>query len=159
MATETQKQDIIEGIARALYVVAYCDFIERASQDGEDVSDLPSASMGEDWMDVTPDTSESAKALARDLAKSIEELNGDDLDELYAQAQTRCEMQEHRCYLGLIHDAHSFGHDLALEALGTGVSWSDRHADHGLRIPRTEFHILDREDLEGEGEGIDTRFC
>lgn len=37
--------------------------------------------------------------------------------------------------------ANLFGHYLAMEAMGHGVSWADDHEPHGLRVPHMEFHV------------------
>lgn len=77
-----------------------------------------------------------------------------------------------------------FGHYIAMEAMGTGVSWADDHGEHGLKIPRLDagfdpwgivpdvdlaqmvtyddleqelgpFYDEDEDDEDDEGEGFD----
>lgn len=45
----------------------------------------------------------------------------------------------------------AFGYSLAHELIGTGMSWSDDHPEHGLKIPRIDTHLW----LLGRGdEGV-----
>ena len=83
------------------------------------------AGAGADWMDVAPPTPDiairAATALFRrvvldsSLDQLVAILNSDDLDE------------------------YGLGHYLAMEALGTGVSWEDSNDPHGLTVPSVEF--------------------
>lgn len=133
---------IIDGMARALYVCAYADAIEEGEIEGE------GAGPGEDWMDVAPETPGYARDAALVLAGRIEERNGMSLICLLYQAGRAdgidvfarpadadspywFEARESRhC-----NYAESFGHDLAMQSLGHGVSWFDDHKRFPLSLP------------------------
>jgi hypothetical protein len=44
--------------------------------------------------------------------------------------------------------AQDWGHYLMMEALGSGVGWSDSYPDHDLLLPNIEAHCPDGETLE-----------
>lgn len=155
--SDTRNQ-IIESMARALYVCAYADMIDNAREDGEDVDDLPRAPRDErDWMDCAPDTSEAALDIARKLAAAIEGRAKATLAELYRDASEECANQIALCHRGE-HTADLFGHYIAMQSLGHGVAWSDNHAPLTFEIPSVEFHLAGRGDLAGGWGSVSERF-
>ena len=169
--TVSVRDEIIEAAARALWVCAYSDHVEegactalfeccddcaaRAEKcTGEDDADHIVESCfhdcpfgqhdkpggGEDWMDYMPETVEAARVKARELIEEIEGQNHQLLDGI------------EKFYEGTIvpMDGHmkdptpeDFGHYLAMQALGHGVSWADDHPDHGLELPLISFSDCD----------------
>lgn len=110
-------QDVIEGASRALYVSAWADAMEEKGKT------FP----GEELMDVAPETSPEAKQSALKLIQSVEEENGVDLAEFLEENFPE-------------EDPEEFGFYLAMQAIGSGASWSDDHEEHNLKIPYWEFH-------------------
>lgn len=120
---------IRDAMARALYVSAWGDW---ADEVGINTS-------GCELMDIAPDTPPAAIRAADRLYKAIEDLNFGgimDLDSL-------CELIQ--------ADPDDLGHYLAMEALGTGVAYSDnihwKHyrdpmVNHCLSLPYMESHCF-----------------
>ena len=152
------RNQIVESMARTLYVCAYADFIDNAREDGEDVDDLPRAPRDErDWMDCAPETSDKAREVAKRLALAIEGRAKATLAELYRDASEECAEQKNICSRGY-HTVDLFGHYLAMQALGHGVAWSDNHAPLTFETPSASFHIGCREDLTEGWGSVDERF-
>lgn len=156
------REEIIEAMARTLFVLAYADFVEddERRDESEDLSDLPRARGGEDWCDVAPATSGAALATAERAVMALERLNGCSLETIFARATAACVgATPRKCHR---HDPEHFGSDLGMMLAQTGVSWFDDHAMFPLRVPSVEFHILCRADLiageDAPPATIDERF-
>ena len=158
------RAQIMDAIARNLFVQAYADFLEREAEGDEtteDLTDLPRPGCGEDWDDFAPETSEAARGMARTAAASIERLNGCDLAVLFVRATEACEAHPGVCK-SRTHTTEGFGSYLGMMVTGTGVSWFDDHAMFPLKVPDVEFHIFSRDELTAEaGElgRVDERFA
>lgn len=124
-ATEKHRDGVVEAMARALFVTAWADAEEEAG------NTYP----GEELMDVAPKTSAEAKRHAEKLAKQFEQKNGMSLDELLAKAAEADDEEIDSDY------AREFGHYLAMQAMGHGVSWFDDHEKFPLKVPHTEFYL------------------
>jgi len=124
----------IEGAARAFFVSAYADFCENQASKGDDADDATyyiSAGPGEDWADVAPaNTPPNAYALAGELWAGLYHLNG--------AAGPYTLVNNAQAADGAEPDAEEFGHYLAMEAMGHGVSWFDDHARFDLKVPHME---------------------
>lgn len=107
--------DILEGMARALFVLEWAD---REEEKGEALT-----LSGLDLFRAAPPTPPEAYQAAADLVKKIEAANPGRM-----------------LVVPEGEDAEQFGSDLALEALGTGARWSDDHEDHPYKIPAFEWH-------------------
>jgi len=116
------RDEILAGIARALFVSAYAYAHEEGEIDG------PRPGPQEDWMDYAPETPLSAKAAAVDLADQVERLNSETLDALWVQ-NAHAEL-----------DSQQFGHYLAMQALGHGVGLRDYDIDD-VHVPHFEFYL------------------
>jgi hypothetical protein len=123
---ESFQDDIVEAMARALFVSAWADAEEEEGR---------SFGGGVDLMDVAPKTSAEAKQHAKKLAKQFEQKNGMSLDELLAKAAEADDASVDSEY------ARDFGHYLAMQAMGHGVSWFDDHKKFPLKVPYTEFYM------------------
>lgn len=149
---EIKKQyqdEIEEGIARTLWVMAYADWAGGDNDFEHEVDDLPGrAGPGEDWDDVAPETPDAAFLAARDLSKLIAKVEGvgkekSPLAELFEIVMTvdqgvpfelyeegggdrdsKIRGKERATKLEL---AHQFGSCLAHMATGSGISWFDDH--------------------------------
>ena len=136
----TVEIEIINHMAKTLHVCAYADAVESG-----ELPDAPYASMGADWMDIAPPVSDDARLFAAELAGQIKALNkksllflardaatadGFDPDDGFEEIPTRrgCSYLE------------DFGHCLAMQALGHGVSWFDDHEEFLLTVPHVEFY-------------------
>lgn len=97
----------------------------------ETLSDLPRAGAGEDWMDVAPDAPPNAYALAGELWSGLATLNPGGCG-VYTLAARATEAD------GVAPDPEKFGHYLAMQAMGHGVSWFDDHKPFEIECPRME---------------------
>jgi hypothetical protein len=118
------RDGFIEGAARAFFVMAYAEYADESNDD-----DLPKATNGEDWYDVAPSNPPCAYALAGELWASLEAMNHISMYQLLARAA----LADAKAI-----DAIEFGGDIAMQAMGTGVSWFDDHAKFEISIPRME---------------------
>lgn len=145
---------IYMGMARALWVTSYADWVENMVEDKAQ-RDLGPGPGGE-WDDVTPDTPESADQAAEDLVVLIERANnastGDPtatlMDLYYRAVEADAAIFAAAPFVPDEKYAEEFGHYLAMEALGHGVSWRDDHAPFSLRMPHLECY-------SGDGETVD----
>jgi hypothetical protein len=144
----TFKDSFLLGAAKAFFVTAYADFVEEADSSDNDLDDdarearkeLPRPGAGEDWMDYAPEPPPAAFALAGELWASLETANKVSvyvLAERAEQADTEHMAKCHKCKANGF-DAEEFGHYLAMQAMGHGVSWFDDHGDFELEIPHIE---------------------
>lgn len=128
----------LEGAARAFFVTAYADYVEEGHSTDNDLTPderkarlkLPRPPGGKDWMDYAPTTPPNAYALAGELWAGLYHLNGE--AGLYSLA-LRAEAAD-----GVAPDSEMFGHYLAMQAMGHGVSWFDDHAKFEIKIPDIE---------------------
>jgi hypothetical protein len=140
---ESLEGEILDGMARTLFLLAYADFVEREIEDGNNVDDLPRPGGGEDWDDYAPETPLSAREAATTAAIALCGQNGCALPELYRRAMIAC--GDARCQRAKEHTPEAFGSDLAMMVTGQGVSWFDDHARFPLHSSLYfEFCIGDR---------------
>lgn len=134
----TFRDSFLEGAARAMFVMAYADFVEEADSTDNDLTEderetrqsLPRPGPGGDWYDYAPATPINAYALAGELWAGLYQLNGGAGPyslALHAEAAD-----------GKPVDPEEFGRDLAMQFMGTGVSWFDDHAKFEMKVPHTE---------------------
>ena len=109
---------------------------------------------GMELMDVAPDTPDYARFEATKLLGAFEYANpqwGRNLPSIMAAAQ-RADQDFHHMHdppgvdfpYGLFSpDVREFGHYIAMQALGHGVSWFDDHARFELKVPHVEFQLED----------------
>lgn len=119
-------QDIFESAARTLFVSAWADNEEREGR----------GYPGQDLMDVAPPTTEEARTAIAELFKSIETMNRKPVEDLYRQALINSRKDD------TDHWRDRFGHDLALQAIGSGVGLSDDFEKHGVKVPYIEFLVF-----------------
>lgn len=130
---------IIEAMARTLFVDAWASAMEERGE--------THGWAGQDLMDLAPETSSEAKAAAAKLAAEFVALNGKSLtDLLEAAAAADGDAALNPSYV------ESFGHNLAMQAIGHGVSWFDDHAKFPIEFPRSENDVFfdDEDALEAE---------
>lgn len=129
---DSEDTDILDGMARAIWVTSWGSWVEGMSREERKAEGIPSMS-GRDVDDVAPETPESAYEAARDLYLLITRANGKSPGELLEVAcrADGCEWNS--------ENAELFGHYLAMQAMGEGVSWFDDHAQFPLKFPPRGF--------------------
>ena len=134
----TFRDSFLEGAARAFFVMAYADFVEEGHSTDNDLTDddraarlaLPRPGGGGDWYDHAPATPPNAYALAGEMWAELHAANGE--AGVYSLA-LRAEAAD-----GVAPDPEEFGRDLAMQYMGTGVSWFDDHAKFEIKVPHAE---------------------
>lgn len=134
----TFRDAFLLGAAKAFFVTAYADYVEEGHSTDNDLTDeereerlsLPRPGAGEDWMDYAPEPPPNAYALAGELWNDLYNANGG--AGVYSLA-LRAEAAD-----GKAPDPEQFGHYLAMQAMGHGVSWFDDHAKFPIKIPHIE---------------------
>ena len=122
-------EEFAEGAARALWVSAWASEMEEKGET------FP----GEDVMDVAPPTPLSAWVAAGELIGRLEQANGVVVEVLAARAAEA----DGNGYDVTAIDASEFGHYLAMEALGHGVSWFDNHESFKIKMPSMEYNFYE----------------
>lgn len=117
--TKDYDAEILDGMARCLFVNAWADFAEET---------LGASFSGMELMDVAPETPPESFEKAKGLYNEIKSINNVDLSTFVPPGIDPDEG----------FDKDLFGHYLCMEALGHGVSWKDDHEDHGLKLPMIE---------------------
>lgn len=136
---------IVKQMSRSLFVAAYADAIEQGELEGD------GAGPGQDWMDVAPETPERFLFEAWRLTGKIEQINRMSLICLFAQA-CKADGESYEDIIARWHDdalteadwkyLNDFGHYLAMQSLGHGVSWFDDHEKFPLHLPLIECVIV-----------------
>ena len=122
---------MVDAMGRALFVSAWAD---RQEERGK-------ALHGE-LMDLAPRTSTEAKRAALRLEGQFQALNVGGLTVLLYKAAKADGMDAYADGFYVSPDyARDFGHYLAMEALGHGVSWFDDHAKFDIKFPHIEFYL------------------
>jgi hypothetical protein len=117
---------VVQGAARVLWASAWADVTEER---GESHS-------GQELTEIAPPTPMEATSLATSLMGKVARANGHSISALVkmaAQADGVAPTNEF---------ARSFGSDIAMMAMGTGVSWFDDHAEFPLTVPSVENYSL-----------------
>ena len=121
---DAHKAEILQGMARALFVSTWADYEEERGRHHRG-----------DLMDAAPATPSPARTAAKILAKKIEIMNhGKTVSDLYADALNA---GAHDTRRGT--DPQTFGHYIAMQSLGHGVSWFDDNPKFPLELPYFEF--------------------
>lgn len=118
IADRSLRKRIVEGIGRAFWVMFW---LQREEEKGRSFGGQRNIE------DLAPRTSSKAKRHAEEIATDIEQRSKTTLDRRFSERYPR-------------EDPELFGWYLGMEALGSGVAWSDDHDDHGLEIPHTEYY-------------------
>lgn len=116
-------REICEAMARAMFVTDWADRMEEKGKRFPPRTEL---------MDAAPKTSRDALQAARALSAEIIKLNNvKSLTDLLARALNA----------GGHGSASTFGHYLAMQAMGHGVSWyDDGNPEFGLKLPYFEYY-------------------
>lgn len=143
--------EILNGMARALFVTAWADWAENAGY----------SFSGCELTEVAPKTAATARDHALLLYGAIEEINpqwGRNMPAILAAARRADGIAEDDSgpddRLGNSYE-FCFGWYLAMQALGHGVGWFDDHAKFELHFPfHTEFYPdeMTPDELDPEGE-------
>lgn len=119
--------EFTEGAARALFVDAWASEKEREAED----TGVRAWPPGSELMDIAPETPAEAILEAGRLLGMLEEANKTSVHVLVAAAAKADGVSE--------IDVSEFGHYIAMQALGHGVSWFDDHKKFSIKIPNFEF--------------------
>lgn len=123
------RDGFLHGAAKAFFAMAYADFVEDEERE-DDGYKYPRPRAGQDWMDFLPEIPPNAYALAGELWAGLYQKNG--AAGPYTLAETAATLD------GDPVDAEDFGHCLAMQAMGTGVSWFDDHRSFRMSVPSME---------------------
>ena len=122
---------MLDAMARAMFVSAWA---ERQEERGK--------LLHGDIMDLAPRTSAEAKRAALRLEGRFEQLNPGGLSALLYMAAKADGMDPYTDNTVIATEyAQEFGHYLAMQALGSGVSWFDSHARFEMNFPHIEFYL------------------
>lgn len=136
----------IEGAAKAFFATAYADFVEEGHSTDNELTDderearldLPRPGAGEDWMDYIPEVPPAAYALAGELWALI----GSKSDVFGSKINGACGVyslaERAEAADGEKPDPEQFGHYMAMQAMGHGVSWFDDHKGFTMVMPSIE---------------------
>lgn len=117
-------EEFAEGAARAAFVSSWADYQEERGK----------TYPGKNLMDVAPSTPLSAYVWAGQLIGKMEELNSRNIHAIGAA------VAEADGLGWMAFDGADFGHYMAMQALGHGVSWSDDHSQpKWLKVPYMEY--------------------
>jgi hypothetical protein len=121
--SDSLTEEFANGAARAFWVMAWASAAEQRGKR------LPPG----DLTVHSPPTPLSAYVAAGELIGRLAEMNKAGLHELARRAE-KAERMKHGDL-----DGAAFGHALAMESLGTGVSWFDDHKAFDIRVPYMEY--------------------
>ncbi len=131
---------ILEASARAAFVTEWANEEEASGR----------TYGGMDLMDVAPETSDAARAWAKKLWEKIVELEltrGKSWGPAAASLKPSIEsLWAHTAKAAGLdatdEEAREFGHYVAMQAMGHGVSWADDHPDLDFKVPHMEAYDL-----------------
>lgn len=124
------KREIVDAAARAFYVTAWA---EREEERGR-----ARGWGGRDLMDIAPRTSPKAKVAGKRFIANLEAANkGTAVGALYVMAATAPGKHYKE------PSPEDFGHTMAMQAMGHGVSWWDDHPHVPITVPHYEFTMFD----------------
>jgi hypothetical protein len=137
----TFRDSWLDGAARAFFVTAYADYCDEGHSTDNELADeerearlaLPRATSGADWYDYAPEPPPNAYALAGELWALLERDNKASVYMLAERAKAADGLTDNEEI-----DAEEFGRDLAMQAMGHGVSWFDDHKKFPLKIPHVD---------------------
>jgi hypothetical protein len=132
------RRQIVDAMARAFFVSAWAQGEEEKPDFHERGYGGHGHGRGVELMEVAPATSASAKKHAKEIATRIERDNGKSLGELYAMAAEAPGRHSKD------PNPYDFGHYIAMQSMGHGVSWYDDHPEFGMKdVPYAEFSDFD----------------
>jgi hypothetical protein len=121
----------LTGAAKAFFCMAYANHVEDEDRE-DDGFDYAHAGCGGDWMDVLPPLPPNAYALAGELWEGLDRDNPEFHCSVYGISNAARDAD------GAEPDPEEFGHYMAMEAMGSGVSWFDSHEQFPLCVPTIE---------------------
>jgi hypothetical protein len=124
MLNTTFHDDLLRGMASAFHGCNWADRVEE-HPNGTNLSGMEITEI------MTPPTL-LAQHTAGYLLGWIEAFNGINTLLYFKENIGNLDFNDYQIY--------EFGWYLAMEAMGCGVSWSDSHDPHGLKVPYIEFY-------------------
>lgn len=150
--SDFDRDEVVQAASRAFFVDAWTN---RAAALGHTFP-------GENLMDVAPENPEDVQEWGTRFIQTVERLNDKDIRLLYEEAAGAGTPSDHRTE----PTPETFGHYLAMQSLGHGVSWYDDHPEPSggaIRLPNVETAVaVDPGDVfssEAEFFEIDERFA
>lgn len=137
MTTKTTEEIIAQAMARAAFVSAWADNQEERGK----------SFRRQHLEEIAPKkTPKAATQWAWKLIGRIEQANGKGLCALLFAAEKAdgiwgADLVRQIETVASDEYARQFGHYLAMQALGHGVSWFDDHAQFPITIPHAEFYL------------------
>lgn len=123
------KDDILAGLASSFWAFAWAQHVNEAKCERISENEIT---------DVMPDMPNAALQLAEEISQRLIAENSDcSLDLLYRNS-LRNNINEGIGYSEKRSGPKAFGFSLGCEILGSGLSWSDDNAEHGLSILRNK---------------------
>jgi len=132
------RKQIVDSMARAFFASAWAQAEEEKPDFSKNGYGGHGHGRGVEIMAVAPPTSRNAQKHAEMVAREIERENHKTLGELYVKAAEAPGKHDKEPNPG------DFGHYLAMESMGHGVSWYDDHPEFGMKeVPYHEFSDFD----------------
>lgn len=156
MKLSDTENTIIDGMARAFFVSAWADKQDMRYSTAKTPRTKPRATYvraGQDLMDVAPKTPRYARDFALMFAGKLPSLLVAVNDAAWADAMSNAcvespihrwehpELEKRVEELKTDEYLRTFGHYLAMQGMGHGVSWFDDHARFEINIPHVEAYI------------------
>lgn len=127
------RDEIIESAARAFYVSRWAD--------DQEERDWPAGSpSGRDLDEMAPRTPKKVVAFAKKFIAAFERTNSMSVDQLYERAAELTRQPGGMRYARRPPSADLFGHYLAMQAMGSGVAWSDDYPSPGFALPEAQWY-------------------
>lgn len=130
---------ILKGAARGLFVQAYASRQEERYSAGK--KNARRAGPEEDWMDIAPPTPRDAYLAASWLLAKLECANKRSVFELITMAARADGLPGWGYVMATPSYQEDFGHYIAMQAVGHGVSWFDNHERFEMEIPHFEYYL------------------
>ncbi len=133
-------EDLVErGMARTMFGCIWADYVE----------EFTGRSLQGEILDQAPETPEYVIRDAYRLAGMFEQLNGPGGMIAIAHRAAMADMHQTGGDVDLTPEfLRELGSDLAMQAMGHGVSWFDDHEEFEIKFPYMEYSYFDLHDDE-----------
>lgn len=128
---------IRKGMAQAFWMSAWADWQESGECPAEFKVSLSGAKIEEVCGEPNAPQSDIIEEKVDQLVGQLMALNGADVSELFQAACAADKLE------GTDEEAEEFGHYLAMQSMGSGVSWFDRHEEFEITVPNQEWSWCD----------------
>lgn len=134
------KSAFIEGAAKAFFADAFASLYEEWCSSGEEIPDIFDGHVpgpGSDWMDYIPEVPTACYVEAGMLWEKIANLNNSNMYHIVTRALEAADIPTDP------EEIELFGHYMAMQAMGHGVSWFDDHPEFqvGYDADKKDFSV------------------